>query len=225
MIFPYATTENKIQIFEKIRIDASKTFSPDEAITKIEFLVDTLIFDITAKKIIDYAFITPGQKLCEIKGYTATTSQVFTFTIDVKTSAQEKLLSNDSDLMKHQHDLYKYLPESRNNFNYAHRRALSIILSDLDDQGFVLKDQSKVTENEILDISEFKELSIFTALRLIFADFSNIKDDLYDKKSSYYEKYERLAKLRCVQRIDFNKDGIITGLDIIDKTTIRAYRQ
>lgn len=224
MIFPYAICESRIQTYEKVRIDATKTFSPDEPITKIEFLVDSFVFDITAKRIIDYAFMTSGLKTCEIKAYTATVNNTFAFVIDVKTSAEEKLLSNDSDLLKHQHDLNKYLPESRNNFNYAHRRALSLILADLDEQGFVLIDQTKVTSEQLIDISEFKELSTFTALRLIFADFSNIKDDFYMSRSKYYGSFETSSRLRCVQRIDFDKDGIITANEVIDKTTIRAYR-
>lgn len=224
MIFPYAAFENKVQVYEKFRIDASKTFSPNETITKIEFSVDANTYDITAKKFIDFAFLTSGTKVCQIEAFTATTSQIFAFNVEVLTKVEEKLLSEDQDFFKHQHDIYKYLPDSRNNFNYAHRRALEIILADLDEQGYVNEDQTKISIDQIKDISEFKELSIYTALRLIFKDFSNVKDDFNEGRSKYYGGLESSAKFRCVQRIDLNKDGIISQSEVRERTTIRVRR-
>ena len=99
-----------------------------------------------------------------------------------------------------------------------------MILAYFDEEGLVNDDGTKITEAQVTDLSEVKELSIFKTLRLIFESISNAPDDYFMKKSVHWGKYERQAQLRCVTRIDFDKDGN-TDSAARDNNTISAGRK
>ena len=160
---------------------------------------------------IDYVYSTDGIKTIEleIKYGAGPSTATETKQITVLSELNDYLFSSDAELIGYQHDIMKYLPEYRSSWNFCHRISQNEILAYLDESGKVNEDGSKITKDQIVDLSEVRALATFKTLRIIYESLSNAPDDFFIKRASHWASYEAKAQLRCVSRIDFNKNGII----------------
>jgi hypothetical protein len=238
MIFPIIECDPIIQVGDKVRISAIKTFKNpgDTAFLEVRIkpsAADSFVVVATGTGILpqdnwflDWSYSSAGTKTITVEVDTVgpiTTTK--TLDVSVITEATDKLFSSDADLVKHQHDILNYVPPGRSSWKFAHRRAQELILAYIDEQGRVNDDETKVTKDEIIDLSEVKELSVYTTLRLIFESISNSPDDYFMKKAKHWETYELKAKQRAWTRIDFDKDGDTDQDNPVDNYTIKAGRK
>jgi hypothetical protein len=114
----------------------------------------------------------------------------------------------------------KYLPEHRSSWNFCHRLAQKEILDYLDESGKVNEDGSKLTKDQIVDVSEVNALATFKTLRIIYESMSNAPDDFFIKKAKFWSEYEAKANLRCVSRFDYDKNGTVDIPDEVSNNTI-----
>lgn len=121
----------------------------------------------------------------------------------------DALFSSDSDLIEHEPDLLKWLPDGKNSYKFIHRRAQELILAFLDEQGYTDIYRNKFLLDAIIDLDEVKEWSTFLALRLIFKGNQNAVDDVFGQKSAMYLDEEKRARNRAILRLDLNNDGVL----------------
>jgi hypothetical protein len=222
MIFGKIRTDSVVQVFDKIRIDCTKSFwVTNVGISNVEIrpeasesfyqVINTSEPENTDYWFLDWAYSTAGTKQITLRITYGVSSTVIDFnkSIQVITEAEDNLFSQDADLIGYQHDIMKYLPEGRSSWNFVHRVAQREILDYLDEKGVVNEDQSKITKDQIVDLTEVRAWSTFKTLRIIYESMSNAPDDFFFKRAEHWSKHEESAKLRCVTRLDFNKDGVI----------------
>ena len=214
-IFPHIETEVTVQENDKTRIDATKSFvdKGEAAITLVEIEPEAGagFIDVTGTSYkdwyLDYEFATAGTITSTVRITTDGAPTSRTQTIAVVTEAVDKLFSNDQDLKIHEHDILKYVPQGKSSFKYMHRRAQSLILDWLDRQGYTDTGGVKLGLDAVVDITEVKEWSTYLAISLIFADISNVPDDIFDKKVGIYTTRMLDARNRSVLRLDLTGDG------------------
>jgi hypothetical protein len=234
-VFCKINIDELYQVNEKVRISGAETFETLDtlAYSKVEISPDItgIYYDLGADVLsdkslwfLDWSYGSAGVYQVGVKLTEGLNVHIFTKDITILTEAQDKLFSDDSDLISYQNDIMKYLPESRSSWNFVIRRAQEEILSWIDEKGFVNSDQTKVTKDQILDVSEVKDLSIFKSLRIIYSSLSNALDDFFQKKATFWEAYEKRAELRCVLRLDTSKTGDAGSQEVINQTTIYARR-
>lgn len=208
------TYQDIVQVDEKFRIDCTKTFvhpgnhSIQSMTVEVEGGGDS--FTITSDKFLDYAYSTSGTKTITVtvvhtgQGHANVTK---TASILVKTAAEEKLFSNDSDLISHEVDILNYLPEYKADYKYAHRLAQETILNDLNERGIRDKNDNRLTAAAVVDIEEVRQWSKFKTLSYIFESLSNAIDDIFADKASRYRNMASAAAGKCIVRLDTNSDG------------------
>lgn len=238
MIFPIIECDPVIQVGDKVRISCAKSY---KTINETAFLAvrikpsgaDSFITVATGGTVLpadnwylDWAYDSAGTKTITVEidnvGPITTTA---TLDVTVITEAADKLFSKDSDLVKHQHDILQYVPSGRASWKYVARRAQELILSYFDEEGRINDDGTKISKDQVIDLSEVKELSVYMTLRLIFESISNSPDDYFMKKAKHWEVYELKAKQRAITRLDFDKDGDTAEDSPIDNFTIKAGRK
>lgn len=211
MIFIQTILEEKVQVDDKTRIDASKTFlSPDEAaitLFEIEPEASAGFVDVTSDKLLDWSYDTAGDKTVSVRVTTDGSSTTKTYTVSVVSAADDKLFSNDKDIISHEVDVFRYLRPGRSSFLDFHRIAQKMILDDLDQRGITDADNNKLVAADIFDLEEVSEWSKYLALHLIFKSVQGEVDDVYGIKSqSYWEMAQKQAS-RSYIRLDVNQDG------------------
>jgi hypothetical protein len=199
------------QVDDKVRLDASSSFvSPNEAaISLIEISPEGGDFiDVTTDKYLDWQYSEAGDYEISLRITTDADPVTKIFNISIISSDDDKLFSNDALLMSHEQDILKWLNEGKSSFNNFHRRSQQLILSWLDEKGFVDVYGNKFTKAAIIDIDEVKQWSTFMTLRLIFESLSNAIDDIFSEKAKRYLILENQARSRSVLRIDVDGDGV-----------------
>lgn len=217
-IFPHIDAETTVQEDDKTRIDATKSFvdKGENAITLVEIEPEAGngFIDVTGSSykdwFLDWEYATAGTVTASVR-ITAGVSGPTTKTKDVVvvTEAADKLFSNDQDLKIHEHDILKHVPVGKNSFKYMHRRAQVLILDWLDRKGYTDTSGVKLTKAAVIDITEVKEWSTFLTLALIFADISNVPEDVFDQKAGLYTTKMLDARNRSILRLDFTGDGSV----------------
>lgn len=216
-IFIKINTEPVVQVSDKTRIDVSRSFvskdNPLVQTVKIKPSEAGSYVDVTGNSTddwyLDWVYTTAETVTVSVQIYDGTTTTTGTITISVVTVATDNLFSSDSDLLSQEPDIMDLLPKSRNSFLDVHRAAQTKILQWLDHQGYTDDENEKLTKDAVVDITEMKEWSTYLALRLIFEANSNDVDDIFRKKSEYYEVMELKAKNRAFLRLDYDGDGTI----------------
>lgn len=213
MIFIQSNFEKVVQIGDKTRIDVSKTFiSPDEsAITAITIEPESGadIIDITADQYLDWAYLTAGEKTATISVTTDGVPTTKDITITAIGQSDEKLFSDDKDIISHEVDIYRFLRPGRSSFLDFHRIAQKMILDDLDQRGIVDSNGNKLVAADIYDVEEVKEWSKYLALHLIFKSVQSEVDDIYGIKSKSYVDMADRQRTRATLRLDTNQDGSV----------------
>lgn len=225
-IFPIIETESIIQVGDKVRIDASKSFvsKGEGAIFNVEILPETsgawvsvFVANTPSAWFLDWAYSGASRTVtvsCRIQVTNAMGDiQTSTKTISVVTAADDKLFSSDSDLTALEPDVLKWVKAGRSSFLDVHRMAQSKIIEWIDEAGYRNEDGSKVSKNELLDLSEVRPWSRDLTLSLIFFGISNQVDDVFAQKSKFYASQAKDRADRAVLAWDFNKDGTVNVIE------------
>lgn len=231
-IFPYLEVEPILQVNDKTRLSAVKSFiSKDEAaITVVKIKPSTTDSYVTvtgtssADWYLDWQYSAEGAKTVTLEITTNSTPVTITETITVVTSATDALYSNDQQLITHESDILKYVRLGRNTFKDVHRLAQTIILEWLDEQGYVDIYNDKFTKADIAS-DEVTHWSKYIALRLIFDSMSNEVEDIFYKKARQYEAEEHRARNRAVLRIDVDASGTVDDTEIVRASSGRMIRE
>jgi hypothetical protein len=218
MIFPKLSFEKIVQVEDKLRLDASMSFTTKgEEITDVKIRPSALdsfisVFDSNQENwFMDWAYSTDGEKTITVEVSTALDTVEKDFTLMVLSEEDDALLSSDQDLYPYEPTINKYLPMGKSSFKYAHRAAQSKILGYLDEQRIWRQDSSRYTKQDLIDIddAEFKEQfrlwSVFQTLLIIFESSQVSANDVFQEKRLEYEKEMKVHRNRSSLRLD--KDG------------------
>lgn len=219
-IFHVIETEEKVQVNDKTRIDASKSYTAAETITKIEIEPEAAAgyFNTGTSGILDWQYAAAGAKVVTTKITTTQTpaGTTATKTITCVTEADDNLFSNDDRLRAHETDILKYVAAGRSSFKDVHRLAQKLILEWFAEQGYRKAGNVAITAADVADKEEVAEWATYLALRLIHAGISNAVDDVFDRKAKYYKGKEVAARSRSVVFFDINADGEKTSDEVVN---------
>lgn len=230
--FPLLQVEPTVQVGDKTRLDASKSFvTPDEAaISRIDISPNgaaSAYIDCTDEGYLDWCYSASGtySPKVRIQAGAASASGVATASISVVTSASDYLFSTDADLKLHESDILKWCEQGRSSFLNIHRRAQSIILKWLDKEGYVDINEEPFTKAAVVDIEEVKQWSTYLVLRLIFEGLSNAVDDVFARKAEYYSQLETEWRQRAILRLDVDGDGVADDGEGVDPAYGSLFRR
>jgi len=228
MIFIESNLEKQVQVNDKTRLDFVKTYMAEDensavVIDKFEIDPDNqgVFYDVTSKKYLDFSYALEGVKTVVAKVTLSDLSVVTkNFTLTVLTEAEDNLFSVDADIVPYEPDIMQWVQEGRTSFLDKHRTAQVEILNELDASGIWKDDSTRYVASDIVDTAEFKELSKYTALRIIMQGISNDVGDVWSEKATYYNSMATQARKRAYLRLDKSGDGE-TQLTNIFTTHIR----
>lgn len=239
MIFPLIETEPVVQVADKTRLSAVKSFkSNDEGAfvsVKIKpedsgsFINVTGAAPFNSKNwYLDWAYTTSGTKIVTLEIVTATSTTTFTKTIGVVTEADDKLWSSDDDLVQYEPDIMNWVRAGRASFKDYHRLSQKRILEWLDNIKVWNKDGEPFTKNDItlaIANEDLKRISVFWTLEAIFGGLSNKPDDVFAvKEKAYRASRKEVLADRSRIRADYNKDGVIEKGEQYQLRSIRLSR-
>lgn len=221
MIAPIIEIEPVLQIGDKTRIDVSKSF-----ISKGESAIHSISVEPEAGAgyiavtnadsrnwFLDWVYTGASRTVtisCRIQVLSAVGPiETKTATMQLLTAADDKLFSVDQDLIALEPDISKWVKKGRSSFADVHRMAQKKILEYLDEAGLRNDDGTKISKNELIDLSEVKPWSRDLTLSLIFRGLSNQTNDVFDEKAKYYASEAKNRSDRAVIAWDSNKDGTI----------------
>ena len=212
MIFIPIETEKVVQVDDKTRIDATAIYiTPDEAaITLVEIEPeDSSGFITVTDNKLDWSYATEGEKVVSVRVTTDSTPVTKTALITVLSAEDDKLFSNDKQIISHEVDIYRFLRPGKATFLDFHRLAQKKILDDLDQRGLTDSSGNKLTKSDIFDVEEVSEWSKYIALSLIFKSVQSEIDDVYAEKSKEARVEAEKQATRASIRLDLNDDGTV----------------
>jgi hypothetical protein len=235
MIFPKIECDDVVQVSDKFRIDASKSYiaKGSAAITLVEiepeagagFIVVTGS-PIAAKNwFLDWEYSTAGTKVVSVRITTNAAPVVRTASVVAVTAADDELFSDDADLVVIEHNVTKYVPEGRSTFKYLHREAQKQIFEWLWINGYRGPENTRLGKTNVLSIDEVKFWSKYLVLRLLFQDLSNGPNDVFDTKSKLYEKSEHKWRETVGLKLDVNGDGTQGAYEGVNLTSRELVRE
>lgn len=227
-IFPNIIIEDTVQVNDKTRLDATKSFiSKDEAaITLVEIDPGTGSFvNVTGTSskdwYLDWEYSTDGDQTVVVRITTDGAPVTKSATLPIISVVDDALFSGDQDLTSIEEDLLRYVPKGRNSFLNVHRKAQGIILAELDERGIQNSDGTRILKTQILEIEDFNKWSSYLVLWLIMQDLSNSVGDKFDEKANIYKQRMDFHRERSFLRIDLNKDG---SIDLGEQQSVRTAR-
>lgn len=221
-----------MQVLDKTRLIAYQTYvaKGEAAITLVEIEPESGagFINVTGMSsddwFLDWDYATDGIKDVSLRVTTDGPPVTSISEITVLSAEDDKLFSTDDMLRNRETAILKFLPKGKSSYKYVHRAAQHEILEQLYKDGYYDFDGSKLTLDNILDISEFSQWSKFIVLRMIYRDLSNAIGDIYDAKSLMYEKESHMWRTKAILRVDINNDGILNKGEGFDLTTRRLIR-
>lgn len=211
-LFGIIKCDDKVFTGDKLRVDASDSFfAPDQtpATVSHEISVDGVTwYNVTQKKMIDWLFMTAGNKTISLRLNSTTTNQVFTKSVQVINLPTANLLSLDSDLYQYETDIDKYLPKKWSSWNLVHMASRDWIVDWLDEKRIFNIDGKKYEASDLLDKQQVKQLSVYKTLQFIFESNSNVDGDVFSQKAL---KYREMANTKCSRsqlKLDYNDDAV-----------------
>lgn len=222
MIFPNLELEAVVQVGDRTRLSATKSFvTPDEAAIETVLISPTGatgdFINVSENMYLDWQYSASGVIPVRVRVATASgVSADFTDELSVVTAGQDHLFSNDDDLRLHEPDILKWVEEGRNTFTNIHRRAQKVIMEYLRKEGFVDVYGNPYTKAAVVDIEEVKQWSTYLALRLIFEGLSNATEDIFSEKAKRYKGNEVDWRKTALLRLDVDGDGEADNEEGID---------
>lgn len=222
-IFGNLQFEKYVQVKDKTRLDASTSFvSKDSAavtVVEIEPEASNGFIVVTGSSssdwFLDWEYATDGIKTISLRITTDGAPVVSTYSLTALTEANDKLLSNDSELQIYEPDILKWIRIGRNSYLDQHRRSRDLILDWINENGHTSTEGNKLTKDSLVDVDEFKKWSIYLTLSLIFDGISNKTDDVFKKKSIDYASKAEDSKHRSVFRLDLNGDSVVDSNEFV----------
>ena len=197
MIFPHCEYDKTVQVNDKFRIDATRSYVAKGAgsILKVEIEPHTGdgFIDVTGSDysdwFLDWQYATAGAKVISVKIYTAIApdpevSETYTFNISALTEADDKLFSDESELKFHESDIMRYLPEGRNSWKYMLRQAQTMIFDWLYTNGSLNSDGTRIDKESIVTTEDLRDWSTFLSLRLIMMDMRKQSGDIFENNGT-----------------------------------------
>lgn len=243
MIFPSLTLERFVQVEDKFRLDASKSFTSGAV---VETITDVLIQPEATEAFIsvynanpklwflDWAYVTDGDKTVTVRVLSDITPLGRDITYDVTcfSAADDALFSDDDDIFPYENDLIKYLPKGKNTFKFVHRKAQQKIIAYLDEQRIWKSDNSRYSKQDIALVAatnpeikdQFNQWSTFETLLIIFESFQISNNDIFQEKKQDYTNNRDSARKRSALRLDENGDGTL-DVNPYDIRTLRMVRR
>jgi hypothetical protein len=243
MIFPSLTLETIIQVEDKLRLDASLSFISGGG---VEVITDVLIQPEAAEAFIsvynsdnekwylDWAYTTDEIKTVIVKVITDSTpvGRTRSYMVNAISVEDDALFSVDADLFPYEPKLIDDVPNGKNTFLYAHRKAQEKIIAWLDEQRIWKNDGSRYTKQDIALIAvtdseikdQFKFWSTFETLLIIFESNQVSNQDIFQEKRAEYENMRDSSRKRSALRLDADGSGVLdeTPYDI---RTLRMIRR
>lgn len=219
MIAPILELEPILQLNDKTRLDGTKSFVAKgtanihnvwiEAEAGAGFI--SVNHADSKNWFLDWVYVGASRTVtvsCRIQvGDNSGPIETRTSTIQLLSSADDKLFSSDQDLVALEPDILKWVKKGRSSFLDVHRMAQAKILEYLDEAGIRNADGTKISKNEMLDLSEVRPWSRDLTLSLIFRGLSNQVDDVFDAKAKFYMSEAKKRSDRAVLAWDHDKDG------------------
>jgi hypothetical protein len=234
-IFPNVTVDEVVQVNDKVRIDATKSYiskgEPAITLVEIEAEAGSGFIAVQGTPIkeknfyLDWEYGTAGTKVVSVRITTSGAPVVVTKSITVVTEAVDKLFSTDYDLTRIDSGILSLLPDGRSSFKYIHREAQSEILEWLYTMGYMKSDNVRFDKDDIINIEEVKYWSKYMALRLIYSDNSNSLQDVYASQANDAENDEHKWRQKSLFKIDVNGDGIQDNFEGFNLTTKNFIRE
>lgn len=227
-IFPTLEVESTLQVNDKTRLNALKTFiSPDEAaisLVRIKPEATALFVDVTTNKYLDWSYATDGAKTVTVEVTTDGAPVTLNKTITVLSETDDKLFSVDSELTAHEPEILNYVRAGRSSFLDVHRLSQDRILTYLDEKRIWDSEGNRLTKDAVTDIEEVNDWSKFMTLMFIFEGLSNAVDDIFDQKAKKYRTSMEEARNRATLRLDLTDDSTINPSKI-DMRSVRLVRR
>lgn len=221
MIAPILEVEPILQIGDKTRLDATKSFvsKGEHAIHNVWIEAEEGAGFISVNHsdpknwYLDWVYTGVSRTVtvsCRIQ-VQSNSGEIVTNTTSLPliTSAEDKLFSVDQDLIALEPDILRWVKKGRSSFIDVHRAAQKKILEYLDEAGLRNDDGTKISKNELIDLSEVKPWSRDLTLSLIFRGLSNQVADVFDQKAKYYASEAKNRSDRAIIAWDSNKNGTL----------------
>lgn len=221
MIFPHLELEATVQVGDRTRLSAVKSFvTQDEAaISMIEispYGAASGYIDVTEDMYLDWQYSASGTINVACRVTASGASADFTSSLSVVTAASDYLYSNDNDLRVHEPDILKWVEQGRNSFINMHRAAQKNMIDWLRKEGYVDTMRNPYTKTAIVHSEEVNQWSTFLTLRLIFEGLSNAIDDIFAEKAKRYKGKEVEWRNMALLRLDVDGDGEADNEEGID---------
>lgn len=235
-IFPTLEHEAKVQVNDRTRIEALKTFADKSGpvITKVEIepYAGAGYIDVTGSAPLkadnwytDYAYDTAGSKVITLRINDGGSPVTVTSTIEVISAADDALFASDADLTQDEPDVLRYVRKGRNTFKDVHREAQKEILDFLDRKGYRSLNGDKISKDMVVDKSEVRTMAKYLALHLIYSGISNVIDDIFSlKASTYWSKY-LTASDRKIIGLDLDDSGDVSLGEGVNTRAARLVRK
>lgn len=222
MIFPVIECDDVVQVGDKFRILADKTYkTPDEPVWDlIEIDPDGSGFidvtgDVSKPKpekhwYLDFQFSSPGTKTITLRATIGATIVTATKDVTCLTEAQDNLFSSDNLLKEVQEDIIKLLPDGRSTFKYKHRAAQNFILDWLWNNGFYKSQGAGVepyTKADIVDAEFISDWATYVCLRMLYQSNQSQGGDVFRQKAQDFLLLEERAREKFLLKIDTDGDG------------------
>lgn len=217
-IFQYLEFEPVVQVKDKTRLNALKSFATTGSLTAIEIKPSASdnFFDVTTDGYLDWAYSASGTVTVTVSVKQDSQIASGSYTLSVVSEDEDYLFSNDQQLILHEPDILRWVREGRNSFIDVHRRAQQLIIKWLDEQGYVDIYDNPYTKQAIVNISEVSDWSVALVLQLIFEGISNSVDDVFAQKAKVYEAQAQRHRNRAVIRLDADGDGTVDDGEELD---------
>lgn len=228
-MFPILETEPILQVNDKTRLDASKSYGAEFA--KVEIAPNGVDFiDCTDGKFLDWSFDTPGTKTIKLRATSGSgseeTSKEISKDLAVISSESDALFSNDEDLKQRESDIFRYLRDGRASFLDKHRAAKLEILQDLKNDELISLDAVDLTGLAI-NPGALRDWSKYLTLSIIYFDADTgyaVGGSEYVKaKAESYRNAALRAKALAVRGLDANGDNVPDApINIYSCTMVRS---
>jgi hypothetical protein len=237
MICGVLEIENTVQVGDKTRLDAGKSFvtKGELPVVKVEicpdFANDPTFIDVTGVDFRDWYLdwvysgatrvVTVKLKIHIVLDVTFS---IFDKTLQINTAADDMLFSNDKDLTAIEPDILKWVSDGRSSWLNVHRSAQEKIIDWLNKSGIEDAAGKALTKVDVKDVDEVRFWSRDLTLALIFKSIQNAVGDVFSEKAKFYFGEADKSTHRAKLRLDLNHDGTISKSEGVGLTSAALIR-